>query len=73
MKTIAIKFKGNMEVTKRDIVVDDENGVRVDSTKIPIDKIIARLKNGTYKLNFFETYCNAFDGVEEYEFEQSED
>jgi hypothetical protein len=73
MKTIAITFKGNLEVTKRDIVVDDENGVRVDTTKIPVDKIIARLKNGTYKLNFFETYCNAFDGNESYEFEQSED
>ncbi len=73
MKTIAIRFKGDLEVAKKDIVVTDEHGASVDAKKVPVDVLISRLKNGTYKLNFFETYCNAFDGNEEYEFEKSED
>ena len=73
MKTITIHFKGDLEIGKKDIVVYGEDGLQVNTSKLSVPTIIARIKNGTYKLNFFETYKNAFDGTEEYEFEESED
>jgi hypothetical protein len=73
MKTITIKFKGDLEIRRQDIVVYGEDGLRVNTVELDVPTIISRIKDGTYKLNFFETYQHSFDGTEEYEFEESED
>jgi hypothetical protein len=73
MKTIAITFKGDLEVRRQDIVVYDANGIKVNTTELDVPTIVAGLKDGTYRLDFFETYPHSFGGAEEYEFTVAED
>jgi methionine-rich copper-binding protein CopC len=73
MKTITITFKGDIEVRRQDIVVYDQEGNQVNTAELDVPTIIDNLNNGTYKLNFLESYAHGFGGSEEYLFEESED
>jgi dihydrodipicolinate synthase/N-acetylneuraminate lyase len=71
METINIDFKGFIEVAKNDVClygIDENTLERQQINKLSTKQIVDGLKDGTYMLNFVESYANAIDGSEEYEF-----
>lgn len=72
MKTIAIDFKGYIEVDKEDIALMMSDGTPIDKSslaKLSGTQVVEGLKDGTYMIDFMQCYMNALDGHEDYEFQ----
>ncbi len=71
METINISFKGFINVDTIDIALFDQQGESIEYAtikKLSAKQIVDGLQDGTYMLNFTETYANALNGEESYEY-----
>ena len=71
METIRVDFKGFIEVDKEDISLmafDGSPVYRSDKMHLSLKQLVNGLEDGTYVIDFMQTYMNALNGEEAYEF-----